>query len=62
MGFFSKPANQYSQIREENVSQADQEARKKMLEDGRRVLRMAEEAEAEGDPEKAQIYRRTLGD
>ena len=62
MGFFSKPANQYSEIREENVSRADQEARKKMLEDGRRVLRMAEEAEAAGDPEKAQVYRRTLGD
>jgi hypothetical protein len=62
MGFFSKPANQYSQIREENVSQADQKAQKKMLEDGRRLLRMAEEAEADGDPEKAQVYRRTLGD
>ena len=62
MGIFSKPENNYSEIREENVSQANQETRKKMLEDGRRLLRMAKEAEAEGDPEKAQEYRRTLGD
>jgi hypothetical protein len=62
VGFFSKPANNYSQIREENLSQADQETQKKMLEDGQRLLRMAEEAEAAGDPEKAQAYRRTLGD
>ena len=61
-GFFSKPENQYSEIREANLSQADQKTRKTMLQDGRRLLRMAKEAEAEGDPEKAQIYRRTLGD
>ena len=62
MGFFSKPENNYSEIREENVLQADQKARKALLEDGRRLPRMAKEAEAEGDPEKAQIYRRILGD
>jgi hypothetical protein len=59
MSIFGKPANQYSQIAEENLSTADP---KKMLEDGRRILRMAEKAENEGDLEKAQIYRRILGD
>jgi hypothetical protein len=62
MGLFSTPENNYSEIKEENLSAADQKVRKRMLEDGRRLLRLAEEAEAAGDQEKAQVYRRTLGD
>ena len=60
MGFFRKPENNYSEIKEENLSHADQKTRQAMLENGRRLLRMAKEAEEEGDPEKAQYYRRTL--
>lgn len=67
MGFFSKtepepPENQHSQIREENIAASGGKARKTMFADGQRLLRMAEEAEAAGDMEKAQAYRRTLGD
>jgi len=62
MRIFGNPANHYGKTREENASQWDQKARNEMLEHGRVLLRMAEEAEAEGDTEKAQLYRRTLGD